>query len=91
MVTEFGDRSHVYSVLVAGIRLIRPDLAERPISGDEHLVAELGLDSIARVELLVAVEEQFHIEDEIDPRIFLAPVTLNDLVDQIVVEGGITV
>ncbi|MGW2231584.1 acyl carrier protein [Streptomyces formicae] len=78
-------RSAVLAVLVAAVREVRPEFAGARITGDEHLGGELGLDSVARVELLVSVEDTFGIEDEVDPRIFMTPRTLNELVEQIVV------
>lgn len=74
----------ILEVLVAAVRGIRPELTG-PISGEEHIAAELGLDSIARVELLLALEEAFGMEEEVDPRIFMTPPTLNSLVEQICV------
>ncbi|MFB7516952.1 acyl carrier protein [Streptomyces sp. NPDC056144] len=78
-------RPEVRAVLVAALRELRPELAGVPISGDEHLAADLGLDSVARVELLVMLEEAFGVEDEVDPRIFVTPSTLDELVEQIAV------
>ncbi|WP_192809622.1 acyl carrier protein [Actinomadura rudentiformis] len=78
-------RDEVHAVLVTAVREMRPALAGTSLSGDEHLIAELGIDSVDRVELLIALEEAFEVEDEVDPRIFMTPMTINDLVDQIVV------
>ncbi|MGW4797384.1 acyl carrier protein [Nonomuraea sp. NPDC004297] len=78
------DSQAILEVLVAAVRGIRPELTG-PISGEEHIAAELGLDSIARVELLLALEEAFGMEEEVDPRIFMTPPTLNSLVEQICV------
>ncbi|MDX3109239.1 acyl carrier protein [Nonomuraea angiospora] len=74
----------ILEVLVAAVRSMRPELTG-PISGEEHIAAELGLDSIDRVELLLALEEAFGMEDEVDPRIFMTPPTLSGLVEQICV------
>lgn len=78
-------RTEVLAVLVAALRDLRPEFADLTFTGEEHLVAELGLDSVARVELLVAVEDAFDLEDEVDPRIFMTPATLNELVERVVV------
>lgn len=78
-------RTAVRAVLVDAVRELKPEFAELALTGDEHLSAELGLDSVARVELLVVLEEEFGIEDEVDPRIFMTPATINALVEQIVV------
>lgn len=78
-------RAAVRAVLVDAVRELKPEFAELALTGDEHLSAELGLDSVARVELLVVLEEEFGIEDEVDPRIFMTPATINALVEQIVV------
>jgi acyl carrier protein len=75
-------------VLVGAVRKLRRELAEVPISGDEHITAEPGLDSVDRVELLIAVEEALGVEDEVDPRMFMSPPTINDLVNQIMVVGA---
>ncbi|MFF1378739.1 acyl carrier protein [Streptomyces sp. NPDC058308] len=75
--------SEIRAVLVDAVRELRPEFAELQFTGDEHLSAELGLDSVARVELLVALEEEFGIEDEVDPRIFMTPATMNALVEQL--------
>lgn len=76
----------ILEVLVAAVRSMRPELTG-PISGEEHIAAELGLDSIDRVELLLALEEAFGLEEEVDPRIFMTPPTLNGLVEQICVSS----
>lgn len=73
----------VRAVLVEAVIRIRPELAGVAISGAEHLTADWGLDSVYRMELLIAVEEAFGIEDEVDPRVFMSPSTINDLVHQI--------
>ncbi|MFE9404934.1 phosphopantetheine-binding protein [Streptomyces sp. NPDC006530] len=82
-------RSEVRTVLLDAVRELRPEFAGLRLTGDEHLGAELGLDSVARVELLVVLEEEFGIEDEVDPRIFMTPATVNALVDQLVVAEGV--
>ncbi|AYG78356.1 hypothetical protein DWB77_00463 [Streptomyces hundungensis] len=82
-------RSEVRTVLLDAVRELRPEFAGLRLTGNEHLGAELGLDSVARVELLVVLEEEFGIEDEVDPRIFMTPATVNALVDQIVVAEGV--
>jgi acyl carrier protein len=74
----------ILEVLVAAVRRMLPELTG-PINGEEHIAAELGLDSIGRVELLLALEEAFGMEEEVDPRIFMTPPTLNGLVEQICV------
>ncbi|MFE9368331.1 phosphopantetheine-binding protein [Streptomyces sp. NPDC006711] len=78
-------RTAVRAVLVDAVRELKPEFAGLALTGDEHLSADLGLDSVARVELLVVLEEEFGIEDEVDPRIFMTPATINALVEQIVV------
>lgn len=78
-------REEVRAVLLEAVRELKPELAGAPLTGDEHLSAELGLDSVGRVELLISLEEAFGLEDEVDPRIFMTPPTVNDLVEQIVV------
>ncbi|MCO6007350.1 phosphopantetheine-binding protein [Actinoallomurus purpureus] len=78
-------RDEVRAVLVTAVREVRPALTGTSITGDEHLVGELGIDSVERVELLIALEEALEVEDEVDPRVFMIPMTINDLVDQIVV------
>ncbi|MFI6642481.1 acyl carrier protein [Streptomyces sp. NPDC050504] len=77
--------TEVRAVLLEAVRDLRPELADLPLTGDEHLGSELGVDSVGRVELLISVEEAFDIEGEVDPRIFMTPPTVNDLVKQIVV------
>ena len=85
------DNESVRAVLVQAVRRIRSDLAQAPISGDEHIAAELGLDSVDRMEMLIAVEEAFGIEEDVDPRIFMIPQTINDLAGRIVVtEASLT-
>ncbi|MFI0451550.1 acyl carrier protein [Actinomadura sp. 6N118] len=78
-------RDEVHAVLITAVREVRPALAGASLSGDEHLVAELGIDSVERVELLIALEEAFEVEDEVDPRIFMTPRTINELVERIVI------
>jgi acyl carrier protein len=78
-------RDEVHAVLITAVREVRPALAGTSLSCDEHLVAELGIDSVERVELLIALEEAFEVEDEVDPRIFMTPRTINELVDRIVI------
>ncbi|MEV0648272.1 acyl carrier protein [Phytomonospora sp. NPDC050363] len=75
----------VRSVLLTAVRAIKPDLAAAPLSGDEHLAAELGVDSVDRMEMLIAVEEAFGVEDEVDPRLFMLPPTINELAARIAV------
>lgn len=73
----------VREVLIRAAMRIRPELSGTPLTGDEHIAAEWGLDSVDRMELLIAVEEAFGIEDEVDPRVFMTPATVNDLTAQI--------
>ena len=81
----------VRAVLIRAAIGIRPELAEAAITGTEHIAADWGLDSVDRMELLVAVEEAFGIEDEVDPRVFMTLASVNDLADRIVtVEAALT-
>lgn len=73
----------VREVLVGAAIRIRPELAGTAVTGDEHIAGDWGLDSVDRMELLIAVEEAFGIEDEVDPRVFMTPATVNDLTAQI--------
>ncbi|WP_285663184.1 acyl carrier protein [Actinorhabdospora filicis] len=76
-----GER--VRAVLIAAAIRIKPELGYGGISGAEHITADWGLDSVDRMELLIAVEEAFGIEDEVDPRVFMTPASVNDLTEQI--------
>lgn len=46
------DRDAVLALLIAKLREVVPDLAERAITGEESM-AELGVDSIERSEILM--------------------------------------
>ncbi|GIG68825.1 acyl carrier protein [Phytomonospora endophytica] len=84
-------RERVRAVLMRAAIGIRPELAEAAVTGTEHITADWGLDSVDRMELLVAVEEAFAIEDEVDPRVFMTLATVNDLADRIMVaEAALT-
>ncbi|HEY1175618.1 MAG TPA: acyl carrier protein [Phytomonospora sp.] len=76
-------REGVRAVLIRAATGIRPELAGVAVTGAEHIAADWGLDSVDRMELLVAVEEAFGIEDEVDPRVFMSLATVNDLADRI--------
>jgi hypothetical protein len=79
------NHERVRTVLTAAVRAMKPGLAQVRLSGDEHLAAELGLDSVDRMEMLIAVEEAFGVTEEVDPRVFMFPQTINELAGQIVV------
>ena len=80
-----ADYESVRATLLAAVRTIKPGLAQAPLTGDEHLAAELGVDSVDRMEMLIAVEDAFDVEDEVDPRVFMIPPTVNELAARIVV------
>ena len=73
--------------ILAGIREILEDMeahsaGERiPLSRDVHLVRDLDLDSLKRIELVIRIENEFRVrlEPEDEGRI----VTLGDLVEVI--------
>lgn len=46
------DRDHILAVIIGQIREVVPDLEDRPIVGEESM-AELGVDSIERSEILM--------------------------------------
>lgn len=85
METEY---EQVRAVLLSAVRSVKPALADAELTGDEHLAAELGVDSVDRMELLIAVEEAFDGEGEVDPRVFMIPASLNELADRIAVVAG---
>jgi acyl carrier protein len=82
-------RAEVKALLVSGLRLeVAPDDVsdDAPIFGDED--GGLGLDSIDALELVVLVEEHFHVtiaDEEVGRRAFAS---VNALVDFIVAERG---
>lgn len=55
------DRDQILAVLVAQLRDVVPDLADRPIA-DGDSMAELGVDSIERSEILMNTLEAIGLE-----------------------------
>jgi acyl carrier protein len=79
-------RSEVKELLATGLRL---DVSPAEISDDSPIFGEgLGLDSIDALELVVLVEERFHVsipDEDVGRRAFAS---VNALVDFIVTEGA---
>lgn len=77
-------QAEVKSLLVTGLRL---DRSPAEIADDEPIFGEgLGLDSIDALELVVLVEERFHVsipDEEVGKRAFAS---VNALVDFILAE-----
>lgn len=76
-------RDDVFDVLVQSLVRVKPALSPQDIGGEASLAADLGLDSFARVELLVVVQEALGLAHQVDPRIFMGARTLDDLVEQL--------
>ena len=79
-------RSEVKELLATGLRL---DVSPAEIPDDSPIFGEgLGLDSIDALELVVLVEERFHVsipDEDVGRRAFAS---VNALVDFIVAEGA---
>jgi acyl carrier protein len=80
-------RDEVFDVLVQSLVRFKPALSRQDIGGAESLAADLGLDSFARVELLVMVQEALGLAQQVDPRIFMGARTVDDLVEQLMATG----
>jgi acyl carrier protein len=78
-----ASRDEVFDVLVQNLMQVDPALSPQDISGETSLAADLGLDSFARVELLVLAEEALGLSRHVDPRSFIGARTLDDLVDEL--------
>lgn len=55
------DSASILTIIVAQIRTVVPDLAEHPI-GREDAMADLGLDSIERSEIVLATLEELGLD-----------------------------
>lgn len=55
------DSDTIADVLIKSIRIIVPELADRPI-GREDSMADLGVDSIERSEIIIATLEEIGLE-----------------------------
>ncbi|MFF7452516.1 MULTISPECIES: phosphopantetheine-binding protein [unclassified Streptomyces] len=78
-----ASREEVFDALVQNLMQVNPALSPQDISGETSLAADLGLDSFARVELLVLAEEALGLARHVDPRNFIGARTLDDLVEQL--------
>lgn len=79
------DSHHIAEIIIAEIRETVPELADQPITAQESM-AELGVDSIERSEVILAVMERLDLKI---PMVQLhGPKNIGELADLLLSKSG---